>query len=57
MESGPELTAASRSAGLQACQRPPGSPKGLRYSTLQHALSASLTAARSFTVIWVSANK
>src|SRR6185295_88242 len=25
-----ELTAASRSAGLQACQRP-GSPKGLRY--------------------------
>ena len=26
-----ELTAASRSAGLQACQRPPRSPKGLRY--------------------------
>src|SRR5229473_245043 len=24
-------TAASRSAGLQACHRPPGSPKGLRY--------------------------
>ena len=26
-----ERTAASRRAGLQACQRPPGSPKGLRY--------------------------
>jgi len=25
------LPAAPRSAGLQACQRPPGSPKGLRY--------------------------
>ena len=29
-----ESTAASRSAGLQACQRPPGSPKGLRYVSI-----------------------
>jgi len=26
------LPAASGSAGLQACQRPPGSPEGLRYT-------------------------
>src|SRR5438034_6062240 len=31
--------AASRSAGLQACQRPPGSPKGLRYFLPCNALS------------------
>ena len=35
-----ELTAASRSAGLQACQRPPGSPKGLRYFQFCNALLA-----------------
>src|SRR5439155_11580963 len=33
-----ESAAADRSAGLQACQRPPGSPKGLRYARFENAL-------------------
>ena len=37
-----ESTAASRSAGLQACQRPPGSPKGPRYLQFCNALLAAI---------------
>src|ERR1019366_10118839 len=38
LEHAAKLTAASRSAGLQACQRPPGSPQGLRHGQFCNAL-------------------
>src|SRR5207247_8538262 len=42
------LVAACRSAGLQACQRPQGSPRGLRYIGLCNALTGDTVILHKF---------